>query len=91
MPSYEDACKFCINQNDKYELDGRDPNGYCGVMWNFGMHDRPYQVQFNSFYCCIRQKEYKLWKANNGFTSYKRCWQMIMLIFFCEVLTCYSS
>nr|CDP90828.1 Bm3175, isoform a [Brugia malayi] len=37
---YEFAYAFLIEQNDKYELDGRDPNGYCGVMWNFGMHDR---------------------------------------------------
>ncbi|VDK69347.1 unnamed protein product [Litomosoides sigmodontis] len=39
-PDYECAYVFLIEQNDKYELDGRDPNGYCGVMWNFGMHDR---------------------------------------------------
>ncbi len=29
--------------NDKYELDGRDPNGYAGVAWCFGKHDRPWQ------------------------------------------------
>uniref|UniRef100_A0A8R1XNA6 Deoxyribodipyrimidine photo-lyase n=1 Tax=Onchocerca volvulus TaxID=6282 RepID=A0A8R1XNA6_ONCVO len=39
-PDYESAYAFLIEQNDKYELDGCDPNGYCGVMWNFGMHDR---------------------------------------------------
>ncbi|CAG9536228.1 unnamed protein product [Cercopithifilaria johnstoni] len=39
-PDYECAYAFLMEQNDKYELDGRDPNGYCGVMWNFGMHDR---------------------------------------------------
>ncbi len=26
--------------NNKYELDGRDPNGYAGVAWCFGKHDR---------------------------------------------------
>ncbi len=26
--------------NNKYELDGRDPNGYTGVAWCFGKHDR---------------------------------------------------
>ncbi|VDN44854.1 unnamed protein product [Gongylonema pulchrum] len=41
---YESAYSFLIEQNDKYELDGRDPNGYCGVMWNFGMHDRAHAV-----------------------------------------------
>lgn len=26
--------------NNKYELDGRDPNGYAGVAWCFGKHDQ---------------------------------------------------
>jgi deoxyribodipyrimidine photo-lyase len=26
--------------NDKYSIDGRDPNGYAGVAWCFGKHDR---------------------------------------------------
>ncbi len=26
--------------NNKYELDGRDPNSYAGVAWCFGKHDR---------------------------------------------------
>jgi len=29
--------------NNKYELDGRDPNGYTGVAWCFGKHDRPWK------------------------------------------------
>ncbi|HEV56315.1 MAG TPA: deoxyribodipyrimidine photolyase [Phycisphaerales bacterium] len=28
--------------NNKYELDGRDPNGWAGVAWCFGQHDRPW-------------------------------------------------
>jgi deoxyribodipyrimidine photo-lyase len=24
-------------------LDGRDPNGYAGVAWCFGKHDRPWK------------------------------------------------
>ncbi|MCX8096714.1 MAG: deoxyribodipyrimidine photo-lyase [Spirochaetes bacterium] len=28
--------------NDKYELDGRDPNGYAGISWCFGSFDRPF-------------------------------------------------
>jgi deoxyribodipyrimidine photo-lyase len=29
--------------NDKYELDGRDPNGYAGVAWSIvGKFDRPW-------------------------------------------------
>ncbi|MFW6121459.1 MAG: deoxyribodipyrimidine photo-lyase [Petrotogales bacterium] len=29
--------------NDKYEIDGRDPNGYTGVLWCFGKHDMPFK------------------------------------------------
>ncbi|VDM41636.1 unnamed protein product [Toxocara canis] len=39
-PDYETAYRYLIEQNDKHELDGRDPNGFTGVIWNFGMHDR---------------------------------------------------
>lgn len=35
--------KHAIYLNDKYELDGRDPNGYAGVAWSIaGVHDRPW-------------------------------------------------
>ena len=36
-----EALKVAIYLNDKYELDGRDPNGYAGIMWSIGgVHDR---------------------------------------------------
>jgi len=36
------AFEYAVKLNDKYELDGRDPNGYAGVAWCFGLHDRPW-------------------------------------------------
>lgn len=37
----DDAMKTAIYLNDKYELDGRDPNGYAGAAWSIGgVHDR---------------------------------------------------
>ncbi|GIW63753.1 MAG: deoxyribodipyrimidine photo-lyase [Patescibacteria group bacterium] len=36
------AFKWLIYLNDKYELDGRDPNGYLGIAWSFGKFDRPW-------------------------------------------------
>ena len=37
------AMKTAIYLNDKYELDGRDPNGYAGIAWSIGgVHDRPW-------------------------------------------------
>ncbi|TVR68977.1 MAG: deoxyribodipyrimidine photolyase [Spirochaetaceae bacterium] len=37
-----DAYELALELNDRYELDGRDPNGYAGVAWCFGKHDRPW-------------------------------------------------
>ncbi|MBN1766203.1 MAG: deoxyribodipyrimidine photo-lyase [Sedimentisphaerales bacterium] len=36
------AFQTALYLNDKYELDGRDPNGYTGVAWCLGKHDRPW-------------------------------------------------
>ncbi len=30
----EEALEIAIYLNDKYNLDGRDPNGYVGIMWS---------------------------------------------------------
>ncbi len=39
--SPEDALNIALYLNDKYELDGRDPNGYAGCAWSIGgVHDR---------------------------------------------------
>ena len=38
----EEAYRIAVYLNDRYQLDGRDPNGYAGVAWCFGKHDRPW-------------------------------------------------
>ena len=38
----EGAFRNALYLNNKYELDGRDPNGFTGVAWCFGKHDRPW-------------------------------------------------
>jgi deoxyribodipyrimidine photo-lyase len=39
--SPERAMEIALYLNDKYELDGRDPNGYVGIAWSIGgVHDR---------------------------------------------------
>ncbi|HHD63412.1 MAG TPA: deoxyribodipyrimidine photo-lyase [Desulfobulbaceae bacterium] len=39
--SPEEALANAIYLNDKYSLDGRDPNGYAGIAWSIGgVHDR---------------------------------------------------
>ncbi len=41
--SPQEAFQVMLSLNNKYELDGRDPNGFAGVAWCFGKHDRPWQ------------------------------------------------
>jgi deoxyribodipyrimidine photo-lyase len=41
----KDAFGMLNYLNDKYELDGREANGYCGVAWCFGKHDRPWKMR----------------------------------------------
>jgi deoxyribodipyrimidine photo-lyase len=36
------AFETALYLNNKYFLDGRDPNSYAGVAWCFGKHDRPW-------------------------------------------------
>jgi len=39
--SPEEAMHASIYLNDKYQIDGRDPNGYAGIAWSIGgVHDR---------------------------------------------------
>ena len=39
----KEAYQVALYLNNKYELDGRDPNGYAGVAWCFGKHDRAWK------------------------------------------------
>jgi deoxyribodipyrimidine photo-lyase len=39
----EEAFRYALYLNNKYELDGRDPNAFTGVAWCFGKHDHPWQ------------------------------------------------
>jgi len=42
-PEPATAFDWAVMLNDKYELDGRDPNGYAGIAWAIvGRHDRPW-------------------------------------------------
>jgi deoxyribodipyrimidine photo-lyase len=38
----EDALAVMIELNNKYALDGRDPNSYSGIFWVLGRYDRPW-------------------------------------------------
>lgn len=40
-----DALRVMIELNNKYALDGRDPNSYSGIFWTLGRFDRPWAPQ----------------------------------------------
>ena len=40
--SHAEALETMIYLNDRYALDGRDPNTYTNILWCFGLHDRPW-------------------------------------------------
>lgn len=39
----KEAFETALKLNNKYELDERDPNGFAGVAWCFGKHDRAWK------------------------------------------------
>lgn len=39
-PSYKEAYENALYLNNKYFIDGRDPNSYVGIAWCFGLHDQ---------------------------------------------------
>ncbi len=42
-PDIPTAVRYAVHLNDKYFLDGRDPNGYSGIAWSMvGKFDRPW-------------------------------------------------
>jgi deoxyribodipyrimidine photo-lyase len=40
--THEEALATMLHLNDKYALDGQDPNTYANILWCFGLHDRPW-------------------------------------------------
>lgn len=59
----EEAMRTAIYLNDKYSIDGRDPNGYAGIAWSIGgTHDRAWperpifgKIRYMNFEGCKRK------------------------------------
>lgn len=47
--SYEEAFTILEHLNNKYAYDGRNPNSYTGILWCFGLFDRPWFPERNVF------------------------------------------
>jgi deoxyribodipyrimidine photo-lyase len=72
-PSAAQAFQIAVRLNDKYELDGRDPNGYAGIAWSIvGKFDRPWferpifgQIRYMSGQSTGRKFDSKKYIAQN--------------------------
>lgn len=66
-PDVQTAINISLYLNDKYELDGTDPNGIAGVMWSVcGVHDRAWnerpvfgKIRYMNYAGCKRKFDIK--------------------------------
>ena len=76
-PSPEIAQQTAIELNDKYQIDGRDPNGYTGIAWSIGgIHDRAWferpvfgKIRFMNYNGCKRKFNVQKYIKNNLINS----------------------
>lgn len=67
--SPEEAMKVAILLNNRYELDGRDPNGYTGIAWSIGgVHDRAWNER--NVFGKIRYMSYNGCRSKFNINSY---------------------
>lgn len=68
----EEAFAIAVRLNDRYELDGRDPNGYAGIAWAIaGKHDRAWgpvrpifgKIRYMSFDSTSRKFDWKTYAS----------------------------
>lgn len=66
------AFDIALALNDRYALDGRDPNGYVGIAWSIGgLHDRPWterpvygKIRYMNASGCARKFDVKRYIAS---------------------------
>ncbi len=70
----KDALTIAIYLNDKYQLDGRDPNGYVGIAWSIGgVHDRAWferpvygKIRYMNYNGCAKKFDVKKYIEKNN-------------------------
>lgn len=70
----EDALEIMIQLNNKYALDGRNPNSYSGIFWILGRYDRPWaperpvfgRIRYMSSHNTSRKLRVKRYLRNYG-------------------------
>jgi deoxyribodipyrimidine photo-lyase len=69
-----EAFETLVELNNRYALDGRDPNSYGGIGWVFGRHDRPWgperpiygKIRYMTSDATRRKLDLKTWYARWG-------------------------
>jgi deoxyribodipyrimidine photo-lyase len=61
--SAREAFDVLVHLNNKYAIDGRDPNSYAGIGWVFGRYDRPWpeRAVFGVVRCMTTASSRKKW------------------------------
>jgi deoxyribodipyrimidine photo-lyase len=71
--SPEQAVRILVDLNDRYSIDGGDPNGYAGILWSVaGLHDRPWFER--SIYGKIRYMNYQGLARKFDIETYIKKW-----------------
>jgi deoxyribodipyrimidine photo-lyase len=71
------AYEIAVTLNDRYELDGRDPNGYAGIAWAIaGKHDRAWGPE-RAIYGTVRYMSYASTSRKFDSASYIRRMQSL--------------
>lgn len=73
-PDPETAFAIAIHLNDKYSLDGRDPNCFTGVAWSIGgVHDRAWferpvfgKIRYMNYNGCVRKFNFDTYINSQG-------------------------
>jgi len=67
-----EAFAAALYLNDRYALDGRDPDGWAGVAWCFGLHDRPWPAR--PVYSTVRSMTAAGLRRKFDADAYARAW-----------------
>lgn len=75
-----EGIRICVYLNDRYSIDGRDPNGYAGILWSMGgVHDRPFderpvygKVRYMSYNACKGKFDMRGYIAKYGGKVYSK-------------------
>jgi deoxyribodipyrimidine photo-lyase len=69
-PTPAEAFSIAVRLNDRYQMDGRDPNGYTGIAWAIGAkHDRPWAPK-REIFGMVRYMNYNGCKRKFDIKSY---------------------